>query len=264
MIEIKVLQREDWAEFGPKLQAFENVAEYPYGEDFFKLDHGENYFAFFERMGEPLFHVALDRKKIAGCAAGVLRSLKIDGKETKAWYLCDLKVDRDYALHKIPGKLFKKNLFSNYLKCSRGYAISMNPAKGKNRVVKLIERFSFAPIRYAGNLNFYSFNQDEAQKIQPELESQVGQISYLSLKGKKDLIMKSTGLPLPLFHLQYDAVKMSGMKEAIETGIYMICSFEETKLDKFLKKKFPVSATASILSHRLNPKDWNFVLTSDI
>ena len=108
MIEIKALEKKDRQIFGPRLQAFETRAEYPYGDDFFKLDHGANYFAFFERLGEPLFHVAIDDDRIAACAAGVLRTLEIDGKETKAvdiiteaiksqtfnWELTDAEVKR--------------------------------------------------------------------------------------------------------------------------------------------------------------------------
>ena len=264
MIEIKVLERKDWTEFSPRLQAFENVAEYPYGDDFFKLDHGDDYFAFFARLGELLFHVALDDDRIAACAAGVLRTINIDGKATKAWYLCDLKVAKAYALQKLPPKLFRKNLFSNYLKCGRGYAVSMNPAKGKNRVVKLIERFRWIPIRYAGKLNFYSFEQTEAADFHDKLESELGRISYLSLEGKKDLMMRSTGARLPLFHIQHGACAEGGVEKPLEQGTYMICAAEDSRLDYLLKEKFPVSATASILAHRMQPKDWNFILTSDI
>jgi hypothetical protein len=264
MIEIKVLQKKDWQTYSSRLQEFENIAEYPYGDDFFKLDHGENYFAFFERLGEPMFHVALDESRIVACAAGVWRTLQIEEKEVKAWYLCDLKVDKNYALQKLPAQLFKKNLFSNYLKCPHGYAVSMNPAKGKNRVIKLIERFKWIPIRYAGNLNFYSFNQDDAISFHNELETELGNISYFSLKGKKDLIMKSTNSRLPLFHIQHGAMATMGMAEPLENGTYMICSSENSELDNLLKNRFPVSATASILAHRMNPKDWNFILTSDI
>ena len=264
MIEIKTLKRSDWEQFSPQLQAFENVAEYPYGDDFFKLDHGENYFAFFERLGEPVFHVALDGEKIAACAAGVLRTLKIDGENIKCWYLCDLKVRQDYALQKLPAQLFRKNLFFNYLECRRGYAVSMNPANGKNRVIKLIERFKWIPIRYAGKLNFYSFSQTQAHDFHSKLESEIGTVSYLSLEGKKDLIMKSSHSRLPLIHVQHGAAANISTLTPSVNGTYMICSEENTSLDKLLSSNFPVSATESILAHRLNPSDWNFILTSDI
>jgi hypothetical protein len=265
MIEIKALKKEDWTEFGAKLQELESVAEYPYGDDFFKLNHGDNYFAFFARMGEPLFHVALDGNRVVACAAGILRELEIENKTMRAWYLCDLKVRPEYQGRQVTTGLFKKNLFRNYFKCSRGYAISMNPAQGENRVVKLLTRLPQIPVGYAGKLNFFSFNQNEAANVQKELESELGQISYLSLRSKKDLIMKSTNAPLPLFHIQHGAMaEASATPTPLEEGTYMICSFDESNLNNFLKNHFPVSATASILAHRLKPKDWNFILTSDI
>ncbi len=265
MIEIKVLQKSDWLEFSPKLQKLENVAEYPYGEDFFKLDHGDNYFAFFERLGEPVFHIALFENRVVACAAGILRKLRIENKEIKAWYLCDLKAHPDFRGGTISKQLLKKNLVSNYLRCQRGYAISMDPAKGKNRVVSLLSRSSLIPIKYAGKLNFYSFDKNAAREFHPRLEAYLGKISYLSLKGKKDLIMQSTNAQLPLFHIQHGAMATSSaMATAEKEGTYMICCSENTTLDDLLKERFPVSATASILAHRMNPNDWNFVLTSDI
>jgi len=264
MIEIKALKKIDWKLFGAKLQELESVAEYPYGSDFFTLNHGKDYFAFFERMGEPLFHVALAEDRVVACAAGILRTLKIENKTVRAWYLCDLKIHPEFRGRQITNKLFKKNLFSNYLKCSRGYAISMNPASGENRVVKMLKRLPRIPVGYAGQLNFYSFNRDEAAGVQKKLEAELGKISYLSLRGKKDLIMKSTDSPLPLFHIQHGAMAADGIESPLENGTYMICAFENGSLDNMLKNRFPISATASILAHRMKPRDWNFILTSDI
>ena len=264
MIEIKSLKKTDWERFGAKLQELESVAEYPYGADFFTLDHGADYFAFFERMGEPLFHVALDGSRVVACAAGILRTVVIENKTIRAWYLCDLKVHPEFRGRQITAKLFRENLFRNYLKCRRGYAVSMNPASGENRVVKLLKRLPRVPVGYAGQLNFYSFDKDEAVGVQRDLEAELGKISYLSLRGKKDLIMKSTGAPLPLYHIQHGAMAAGGIKSPTENGIYMICAFENGSLDNLLAERFPVSATASILAHRLKPKDWNFILTSDI
>lgn len=264
MIEIKALKKDNWQEFGARLQELENVAEYPYGDDFFKLNHGENYFAFFERLGNPLFHVALAENRVVACAAGILRTLRVENETIKAWYLCDLKIHPEFQGRQITPKLFTKSFVRNYLKCSRGYAISMNPVKGENRIVKLLMRLPQIPVSYAGKLNFYSFDESQAASIQKDLEAELGKISYLSLKGKKDLIMKSTNLRLPLFHVQHGAMAADAMKTPSEIGTYMICAFENGSLDCLLKNKFPISATASILAHRMNPKDWSFILTSDI
>ncbi len=263
-MEIKALNSKIFKEFGASLQELEAQAEYPYGDDFFKLNHGENYFAFFERLGLPIFHVALHENRVVACAAGILRTLRVGGEVFKAWYLCDLKIHPEFQGLQLTPKLFTKNLVRNYLKCSRGYAISMNPTTGKNTVVKLLMRLRQIPIAHAGNLNFYSFDKTQAAGIHKDLEAELGKISYLSLAGKKDLIMKSTNSRLPVFHIQHGAMAAHGADLPTEKGTYMICAFEETDLDNLLKNNFPISATASILSHRMNLKDWNFVLTSDI
>lgn len=264
MIEIKALTNKNFLGFGEKLQRLENIAEYPYGDDFFKLDHGKHYFAFFERLGEPIFHIALIENRVIACASGVLRKINIEGKTLKAWYLCDLKVDPDFRGQKITTKLFTKNLARNYLKCSRGYAISMNPASGKNAVVKLLQKLPLPLINYAGKLNFYSFDEIQAKNIHPKLEEKLGKVSYLSLEGKKDLIMKSTNSRLPLFHIQHGAMAETGLEKPSEKGTYMICAFDKSDLDIFMQNNFEVSATASIISHRMDIKNWDFILTSDI
>jgi hypothetical protein len=63
-MEIRASRKNDWKEFGAKLYELESIAEYPYGGDFFTLDHGQDYFAFFEKMGEPLFHAALVENRV--------------------------------------------------------------------------------------------------------------------------------------------------------------------------------------------------------
>ena len=264
MTEIRALKKDEFAEFGAELQKLESVAEYPYGDDLFQLDHGENYFAFFERLGKPTFHVALAENRVVACASGVLRTLRVENETIKAWYLCDLKIHPEFQGRQLTSKLFRKNLVRNYVKCSRGYAVSMNPSKGENRVVKLLSRLPKIPVGYAGKLNFYSFDETAAAKIQKDLEAQVGEVSFLSLRGKKDLIMKSTGARLPLFHIQHGAMAAKGAKTPSEPGTYMICASENTALDEMLKKQFEVSATASILAHRMTLQNWNFILTSDI
>jgi hypothetical protein len=140
----------------------------------------------------------------------------------------------------------------------------MNPSKGENRVVKLLTRLPQIPVSYAGKLNFYSFDENNAADLHKDLESQIGKISYLSLQGKKDLIMKSTNSRLPLFHIQHGAMAKTGTAFPGEKGTYMICAFENSDLDVFLSDRFLISATASILSHRMKLANWNFVLTSDI
>lgn len=264
MIKIIALTRKNWLKYSSSLQSLESVAEYPYGDDFFKLDHGKSYFEFFERLGEPVFHVAVEGEEVVACAAGVLRQIPTGNGNIESWYLCDLKVHPDYRHQRIPSRLFRKRLFLNYLRCGRAYAVSMNPSHGENRVIKITQRFPYFPIRLEAQLNIYSLNWQQMSEVSDDIANVVGPISYLSLAGKKDLIMKSTGARLNLLHVQHGPFAERQIIDPQKSSIHMICAPPDSVLDRTLRSKLSVSATASIIGYRMRSVDWGFILTSDI
>jgi hypothetical protein len=261
-IEILTLDEISKEKFSSRVQELENIASYPFGDDFFKIDHGLNYFSFFERLGKVTFRVALHQGKVVACAAGVLRSLQLDGIITKAWYLCDLKVHPDFLGKRIPSKIFRKNLIANYIKCGRAYAVSMNPPDGENRVVRLLKKFSWLPFRQSTKLNFY--NLTYPQLLQFVERNKLGPQSFLSLKGKKDLIMKSTGQPMKLLHFQHGQFANEQCIGPLPDHFHMYCAVVGSKLDFLLAKDFKPQASASVISHRMPNLDWDFILSSDI
>jgi GNAT superfamily N-acetyltransferase len=265
MIELKVIGPEHGDYYGKRLQELEKLAEYPYGNDFFRIDHGPSYFRFFERLGHSQFNVAIKDDKIIGCGAAILRSLpQTRLTNVRAWYLCDLKVHPDYRGLRIPAQLFRKSLFMNYLRCSRAYAISMDQADGQNRVVKLLDKFPYFPIRPAGKLRIYGVGHQKMKALEMPLCKIVGPISYLSLSGKKDLIMKSTGDPLDVLHVQHGPLAEHQQPSPRPGAVHMLCAPAESALDTLLRSHQEPSAQATILAHRLPGMDWGFILTSDI
>jgi hypothetical protein len=264
MITIKALTRKNWTSYSSGLQELESVAVYPYGSDSFRINHGSSYFSFFERLGEPLFHIALDGNKIVACAAGVLRKIPTSGGMLKSWYLCDLKVHPNYSDQRIPARLFRKGLFLNYLRGQRAYAVSMNPKDKPNRVVEITKRFPFFPITLVGEINIYGLNFEQMNLVSDQLSSEMGSISYLSLSGKKDLIMRSTGASMKVLHVQHGPMAEPQLQKPQEGFTHMVCAPKLSTLDNLLNSKFSVAATASILAHRMSKIDWDFILTSDI
>ena len=61
------------------------MVTYPYGDQFFKIDHGKDYFAFFERLGKLYYYVLVDKHRVAGVVAAVLRHIP-----SHTWYKKDL------------------------------------------------------------------------------------------------------------------------------------------------------------------------------
>jgi len=264
MIEIRSLSKGTWQAYSARLQEFESKAEYPLGSDAFKISHGDSYFSFFERLGEPVFHVALDGERVIACAAAVLREIPFGAKKIRAWYVCDLKVDPDYRRQGIPTRLFLKGLFWNYLRCPRAYGISMDPLNAPNRVLALSSKLPFLPFGLAGKLNIYSLSFEEYKFLEKSLAELLGPLGFLSLSGKKDIVLKSTGKPMDLLHLQHGPKGEQPGIEARPGAVHMLCAPSDSRLDLLLGKHFKEPARASIIAHGMKKVDWGFVLTSEI
>ena len=265
MIEIKTINQSSLNEYNDSLKHLEAGMEYPYGNDFFKIDHGESYFRFFERMGVPYYNVAFHKDQIVACGCGIIRSIPYKSKAKKVWYICDLKVHPEFRGRGIPARLFKKGLLFNYLKCQRAYTISMNPHTGKNKVVKIIERFPFFPLKHESTLYVFELSKAEVCSLKDKIENIVGgTVKFINLHGIKDIILKSSDTPMPLFHAQYGVMADPASTVEKEEGKYMFCALENSVLYKFLIVRAKLSASASLLSYNMKNFDWEFILSSDV
>lgn len=253
-------------QFAARISALESHAAYPLGDDFFKIDHGKDYFAFFERLGELAYYAAVDNNSVMGVGAGVLRRIPDkNGSPMRAWYLCDLKVSQEHKGKHIPLKILKHAFPFNYMRCRRGYAISMNPAQGENRVVKLLQRFSWAKLHSAGMLYIYSLTQGQVNQLRHIIETHCGPISFLSIQDKKGIILQSTQQQIPLLHIQHGLCAEQGVQQPIAGCAHMLCAHENSGLFKALTGSGIVpSASATLIQHGLKDANWSFVLTSDI
>lgn len=243
-----------------RLAALEKKARYPLGQDTFTLDHGRDYFAFFDRLGHVEYRAALDGDRVVAVGCGILRRVP-----KRVWYLGDLKVDPAYRGQRIPLRMLSRAFLLNYLRCPRGYAISMNPPSGENRVVRLLQKFRWARLSVPAFLEIYSLDDARMRQLAPLVAEHRGPISYLSLAGKKDLILGSTGKPLPILHVQWGPCGEKGYAEPRDGHGHMLCAPAGDALANALAERgVAPTATASILQHRMRWSDWRFVLTSDI
>ncbi len=260
MIRFVRVRREDRARYQERLAALEKMARYPLGEDSFTLDHGADYFAFFDRLGDVEYRLALDGDRVIAVGCGILRRVP-----ERTWYLCDLKVDPEYRGRHLPLSMLTRYFLPHYLRCPRGYAISMNPAQGENRVVRLMQRFRWARLSVPVFLEIYSLDDVRMREVAPLVEKHRGPLSYLSLAGKKDLRLASTGKPLPLLHVQFGPCAERGFPEPRDGHAHMLCAPGGDPLARALAERgIAPTATASILQHRMPWTDWRFVLTSDV
>lgn len=254
--------------YGPRIAALEAQAIYPLGSDRFKIDHGADYFAFFRRLGDLHYYAAIEGDDVVAVGAGILRRLRTapGGRARRAWYLCDLKVRPDHRGRGLPLRMLRRAFLLNYLRCPRGYAISMDPGGGRpNPVPALLARFRRVRLGVAARLVFYSFDAATMRRCRGLVEAHRGPVSFLSLDAEKRLILESTGRPLPLLHLQHGPQAAPGAAEPRDGHVHMLCSPEADPLAGDLSRQgLEPIATASVIQHGMRDWPWKHVLTSDI
>jgi hypothetical protein len=273
---IDVTERAKWQ---AGIVALEQTAYYPFGDDYFQIDHGADYFAFFDRLGEVHYYVGSakqagfayeDAPEVAAVGAGILRDIPYQqgAKPQSAWYLCDLKVHPQHQGRLASVGILSYAIAQGIQHCNRGYLISMNPSDGSsNKLVKMLQRFAIVPFRLAGLLNLYSVDAVQMVQLQPLLEAHRGAIGYRSLQGVKDLRLQRRGEVLPLLHVQWgQGLSEPGWETAPRLGFtHMFCAESQDPLVQALAQMgVQPQATASIVADRMQDCDWRFVLTSDI
>lgn len=254
--------------WSPGVAALEATARYPLGADAFHIDHGADYFAFFHRLGVLHYYAAIEGERVVGVGAGMLRQvpLRTGAPAEDCWYLADLKVHPDAQGRWLPFRMFRAGLAQGLQASARGYLVSMDPpGPGPNPLVALFARLPITPLRFAGTLGIYSLDAAAMAAVAPRLARALGPLSYRSLAGLKDLVLESTGRPLPLLHVQHGPGAEPGGAAPVQGHTHMFCLVADDPLAQALAQEGLVpSATASLLERGLEGTDWRFVLTSDI
>ncbi len=227
-----------------KIKTMEENIYYPLGEDHFKIDHGEDYFAFFERLGKLHYWCVFHEDKLIAVAAGVIRLIE----NKKTWYLCDLKVIEDYRGEGIPQYIFKKAFLYNCKKerVFRAYAVSMNSMDKKLPFHK-IKRATLNLLKVKNTLRIYNFSKEDIVPLK-----KIDDFVLTNTKNKKDLVLKSDGSSVDLFHLTKNK-ELETSDIPNDDSLVMLSCFEGGYIDKMLvhfRKKH--SSTATVLTFRAN------------
>lgn len=242
------------------LHEFEEHFTYPLGDDSFSIDHGPDYLAFFRRMGNAHLYATEKDGKIIAVGAGTIQH------RFKAWYLCDMKVHPDFRGRKIPVKMFRKYFLPCYLKSQKGFALNMEDSSGKkNPITKIMETLPWTPLKKGARILFYYEGAEKTIDAMTVLKSSRPGISFSTLKGVKDLVLKSSNSPIPLLHMEWND-KLPGTFEApIKDHLHMWCLDETSELNKSLEAvNIKPKAAGLIFHHRLSHLNWNDLRTSEL
>ncbi len=144
----------------------------------------------------------------------------------------------------------------------------MNSGDGvPTRVVQPLFGFSAAPLQPVCDLEIYSLAPARLAAVEPLLARHRGPLALVSLRGTKDLVLESTGRPMPLVHVQFDGKTDEGERLAAlpPESTCMFCVPGQDALSRALREHgLAPSAGAAIVAHGLEHVDWRFVVTSEI
>lgn len=262
---------------------------YPFGQETtFRLNHGTNYFAFFNRMGKVYYYVLyhITNSLIAGSICFVLRKIN---DQNCAFYLCDLKFDTSMRKTGMLKHLFLRSIPFCLTKTFKFYAISMNSQLEENKILQMAKHMgqqNFGKIKVniqqACILNIYSFTYDQMCQFEKYITvakqnvNTTQKIRYLSLKNIKDIIIKKNNeqeeMKMPLLHLhyfisEYDDLSIgSYYTKPQKNHTHMFCTVQGGVLARFLQSKHNIlpDSNATVMHYNLQKTDWEFVQTCDI
>lgn len=252
-----------------KLSQFEKIFSYAFGSDSFSIEHGKNYFAFFDRLGESNFFIALDNQEIIMTVSVIIRHIKLsrNSRPEKIGYICDLKIHPEYRGRYLIQKLtvFAKREFQDV--SDKFYAISMDQVPFSfNRLLNITQKLTILPLSKASHLVFYLLSYEQGKIAEMFLKNYFKTLNFISLSGQKDLILKSNSKALPFLHLSSETQNSLKNFETWQIGFqHMFCiPSHELIIEDLAKLGISYFTTATILQHGINTSDWRFIYSCDI
>lgn len=254
-----------------KLIEFQNrsLTRYPLGNDYFTIDRGNNYYSFYDRLGEINFGLCLYNNNIVATCCGIKRYIYMNcySKQlSNVWYICDLKVDKYHRGKWLPYKILKK-LGPKIGFSGKIYGVTMNSSKNDNKVLKLIKKIPLLNMKSGGILYIYSLDYKTMKIAEKIIKKYRGYLSYTSLRGIKDLILDSTNKPMDILHVNWlhnENINNEFSQPKREYTHMFCCHENDPMYYELLINNITTNITATIVHSNMDNSDWSFILTSDI
>lgn len=252
---IKTIDNEMFIFYNKLLVGYDNKEAqwFPFGNDMFRISHGKYYMAFFERLGIPKLTIVYDNE-IVGSMISINRYMC----DSDVYYLCNLKIQKYYRGNNLTNKLLMYN-FIPYVAYKKWYFLSM-----ENEFSPKINRFMGIFYKQR-KLYIYTLDYYDMCIVIDNIKSIIGDYYFISLKGVKDLILKSTNEPMKLLHLQYGplANNNTNINNPIDGYYHMLCAYENSSIKNILDKiNIKTNVIGNIIGSYI-PEN-NYILTSDL
>ena len=253
-LHIKVLNLNDSLvrnKYSHLLMEYENIFTYPLGSRSFHIRHGfsgnYDYFSFFEQMGEVHYIVAEHDSCLVAAGCAILRNINNE----KVWYLCDFKLTPEYRGKGILEKMFRKYVFSFYLKSQKMFFVNMSTIQGNGLIKKASKIFKIFGLKKE-NLYFFEWSKNDVIHTDIDLT----QFVILTNAHKKDIVIDDKSYPI--YHLvqknsYIDLTKFQKIhiNDISDTDTLMYCGVKNSIIDHLLVNQQPATI-GSFVSHRFN------------
>lgn len=263
------ITRAELPRYQPELEALEQRSVYPLGDDAFRLSHGADYFAFFERLGQLEYFGMEHEGRLVAVGCVILRPEE-DGLPRR-WYAADVKVHPDFRGQHVVVKMLYRGFLPLYARCRRGYAIAMDPPDGRvPAAVRSMQHYAFLPTFGTEHfrLALFSVGAREMETLLPLVATARPdrRPRFVSTSGIKDLVLESTGKHYPLLHLTFsDRAAPRVFAEPQPDHVHMWClPTTHTLIAELAGRGVLPSATATVIKHRLPTLDGTKIDTSEI
>lgn len=242
--------------YSTALQKFEEEFDYPLGEKRFYIKHGLNddndYFSFFEQMGEISYFVVEHEHKIIGAGCAILRNIN----DQKIWYLCDFKISKEHRGVKILEKIMLKYFIPMYFKSRKIIVVNMSHPSNNGLINKISRLFKWFKMQ-SDELFFFEWNKKDLFKDNIDLDKFI----IVHNKGKKDIVIE--GEPYNIYHLvskettkDYSQFQTIPFEQIGRNDVIMWCSSRNKNVDELIKKRNP-SAIGTILTYGINDRTFS-------
>jgi hypothetical protein len=133
----------------------------------------------------------------------------------------------------------------------------------KNPITKIMESLPWTPLKVGARILFF---YEDAQSTKAALKILNRPNAHFStLSGKKDLILKSTGLPIPLLHLEWGDSAKDAVHGPVEGKLHMWClPASDPKIVHLERAGIKPKASGLIYHHGMKDFSWDELRTSEL
>lgn len=255
------------APFADGLRAVERAIPYPIadGADAFTIDHGDDYAAFFQGLGEARFAVVTDDDQVVGGIAGIWRDLCGPDGPLRGVYLADLKLAPAARGRGVPARLMGRGLWEILKNPAwRAHDLFFGAAmRGARGDVTRTHRGAHVGRlgRPLATLNLWFADPRALRELPADGPALPGRCLDLSggrpldrvvrTTGRKDFRLRSTGAPWRLAHVPFPASARSTPIGA--TLAAAAATVDDDELGCFALDQRLVAPTAWLAARGLTP-----------